>query len=157
MLGPLAFAQGLDPGISLELARQHGTQIADLRYRLELELAPGAGRMPGREEIRFRLASAQPVVLAYRLGNLRSVAANGRPVRDLAQHNGHIRIPGSYFRSEGSFQSGGDGAGDLDGDLERHRRRECDGETPRVPAHDVRREPADEHLPVRVGRRSRSC
>src|SRR5215210_565962 len=54
-------------GVSRELARHRAARISDLRYRLSLELVPGASRFQGREEIKLNLADvAAPVVVDFR-------------------------------------------------------------------------------------------
>ncbi len=87
----------VEPGVSRELARARAAQIASLRYRLEITLAPGAARMPGREQIRFRLAAAGPLILDFRDGEIRNVVVNGKPAADARQQNGHLEIPARYL------------------------------------------------------------
>ncbi|MBI2680888.1 MAG: ERAP1-like C-terminal domain-containing protein [Candidatus Solibacter usitatus] len=91
-------AAAAEPGVSRELARARAAQISSLRYRLEITLTPGAALMPGREQIRFRLAAAGPVTLDFRDGVIRSVVVNGSPATDASQHNGHLEIPARYLR-----------------------------------------------------------
>jgi hypothetical protein len=91
-------------GVSLELAAARARQILELRYRLSLELTPGAEQLKGREEIRLRLMSVPTqLVLDYRdldqkgksvEGTVSDVTANGQVVSDLRQANGHLLIPG---------------------------------------------------------------
>src|SRR5438132_11874932 len=54
-------------GVARELALKRAAQISDLRYRLSLELASGAVRLKGREEIKLRLmGAADRLVLDFR-------------------------------------------------------------------------------------------
>lgn len=99
----------LAAGVSRELAVQRATQISDVRYRLSLELVPGAPRLKGRAEISFQLANAaQPVILDFRdldqngqliAGTSNSVTGNSQPVNDLRQVNGHLVLPARHFKT----------------------------------------------------------
>jgi len=108
-------------GITRELALKRAAQISDLRYRMSLEIAPGAARLKGREEVSLRLAGAtDQIVLDFRdldqsgkilEGAIGGVAVNGNAVGDLRQANGHILIPGRHFKAGEnsitlSFESG---------------------------------------------------
>jgi len=106
-LGAPVMATDPEAGVARELARERAALISDLRYRLSLELAPGAARLKGREEIRLRLARvAGEVTLDFRdldadgqliEGAVREVTVNGAAVPDLRQVNGHLLLPGKYF------------------------------------------------------------
>ena len=95
-------------GVSRELARHRAAQISEVRYRLSLELAPGAARFKGREEIRLKLAgNAAPVILDFRdldqagkiiEGKISDVSVNGQPISDARQTGGHIVFPAQYFK-----------------------------------------------------------
>jgi aminopeptidase N len=99
----------LAEGVSRELALHRATQISDLRYRLNLELVPGASRIKGSEEIRLKIAdAAEPVILDFRdldssgkaiEGAINSLKVNGRPVDTPRQINGHILLPAQYFKN----------------------------------------------------------
>ncbi|MBS1808663.1 MAG: ERAP1-like C-terminal domain-containing protein [Acidobacteria bacterium] len=108
-------------GVTQELARQRARQIADLRYQLSFEIIPGAERLKGQEQIHLQLNEvADQVTLDFRdvdpQGNLREgavsrVVVDGQAVNNLRQVNGHLVIPGSYFRVgqnsiEISFETG---------------------------------------------------
>jgi aminopeptidase N len=93
-------------GVSRELARSRAANISDLRYRLSLALAPGAEKIPGRAEIRLRLARAEEVILDFRDldtsgrvidGKVGEVTVNGRPAAKLRQANGHLVLPAGLF------------------------------------------------------------
>lgn len=96
-------------GVSRELARHRAARISDVRYRLHLELTPGAARFQGREEIRLKLADAgAPVILDFRdldaagkviEGTASKFAVNGQPINDAAQTGGHIVFPARHFKT----------------------------------------------------------
>ena len=98
-----------DEGVSRELARRRAANISDLRYRLSFELAPGAPRIKGHEEIGRKLKSAaDPVILDFRdldghgrvvEGAISGVTVNGSAVSDLRQAGGHIILPARHFKS----------------------------------------------------------
>ncbi len=95
-------------GVSRELARRRAERISDLRYRLSLELAPGAARIKGRVEIGLKLNDASdPVIVDFRdldeqgrviEGAISNVAVNDRIVGDRKQTGGHIVLPARHFR-----------------------------------------------------------
>lgn len=94
-------------GITRALARQRAANLSDLRYRLSLEIAPGAARLHGREEIKLRLAKAEPVVLDFRdldssgrvmEGTIRDIRVNGQAVNDVRQVQGHVLLPARAFQ-----------------------------------------------------------
>jgi aminopeptidase N len=95
-------------GVSRELARARASSISDVRYRLALQLAPGAARLKGDEEIRLKLATASnPIILDFRdldqngkviEGTIDNLSVNRRPATGSKQINGHIVIPAKYFR-----------------------------------------------------------
>lgn len=111
MAGPVPAAEEPPPGegVSRELARQRAARIAGVRYRLSLDVRPGAARLEGREEVSFRLQNgAGPVVLDFRdldprgkviEGSTRNVSVNGRPADAARQANGHIVLPAALFRA----------------------------------------------------------
>ena len=104
-------AQSPTDGVSHELARQRAARISDVRYRLSLDLSPGAARLPGREEISFQLATANnPVVLDFRDGTFTGLTVNASPAES-ENRNGHVIIPARYFTAGRntialSFESG---------------------------------------------------
>ncbi len=99
----------LNEGVSRELARRRAARVSDLRYRLSFDLAPGAARVKGREEIRLKLNDAtDQVILDFRDidgqgraidGAISDVKVNGSIVSDLSQTGGHIILPARYFES----------------------------------------------------------
>jgi aminopeptidase N len=98
-----------DGGVSRELARHRAAIISDLRYRLSFQLAPGATRIKGHEEVGLKLKSvADPVILDFRdldeqgrvvEGAISNVTINGAAVNDLRQSGGHIILPAFHFKS----------------------------------------------------------
>jgi aminopeptidase N len=99
----------LAEGVSHELALHRAAQIRDLRYRLSLELVPGASRIKGSEEISLKIANpSEPVILDFRdldstgkaiEGAINSLKINDRRVDEPRQINGHIVLPAQYFKS----------------------------------------------------------
>jgi len=90
-------AQSATEGVSHDLARQRAARISDVGYRLSLDLAPGADRLPGREEITFQLSAAHdPIALDFRDGSTTHISVNGAPA-ETESANGHIVIPGRFF------------------------------------------------------------
>ncbi len=97
----------LTEGVSRELARHRAARISEVRYRLALELKPGAARFDGSAQITLKLADlSAPVVLDFRdlddTGNLRegairNVSVNGTPALTVRQLKGHIVLPSSLF------------------------------------------------------------
>jgi aminopeptidase N len=98
----------MEPGVSRDLARRRAESISDVRYRLSLELTPGATRLKGRIEIKLRLRRlSDDVVLDFRDlddngklidGTINAVTVN-RQALTPKQSNGHISLPGKYFKS----------------------------------------------------------
>jgi aminopeptidase N len=91
-------AQSPGEGISRDLARRRARQISGLSYRLSLQLAPDADRMPGHEEIGLSMATADdaPLILDFRDGSVSRISVNGSAV-EAQLADGHMLIPGSYF------------------------------------------------------------
>jgi len=96
-------------GVSRELARHRAARISGVRYRLSLELVPGAPRFKGREEITLKLAdTAAPVIVDFRdldatgkviEGTIRNVTVNGQSASDTQQIGGHIVLPARHFKT----------------------------------------------------------
>src|SRR5262245_27472993 len=94
-------------GVSRELARHRATAVSDLRYRLQLDLRPGASRISRREEITLKLSDApSDLILDFRdvdsngkliEGSISNGEINGRAASDLRQTSGHIVLPARYF------------------------------------------------------------
>ncbi|MDQ3918858.1 MAG: M1 family aminopeptidase [Acidobacteriota bacterium] len=96
----------LEPGVPRELARWRAAHYRDVRYALDITLAPGADLLKGHEKITFTLdASALDLVLDWRViktdasprTRVSDIKANGRKVDDAQFADEHIRIPRSYF------------------------------------------------------------
>ncbi|HEX8177968.1 MAG TPA: M1 family aminopeptidase [Pyrinomonadaceae bacterium] len=93
------------PGVPRELARWRAAHYRDVRYALQLDLAPGADRLRGTEEIRVTLADASgDLVLDWRIVNpqahnaaIHDLTVNGRAVPDASLRAEHIVIPKSYL------------------------------------------------------------
>jgi aminopeptidase N len=95
-------------GVSHELARHRAARISDVRYRLSIELKPGAPRFTGSEEITMKLAdTSSPVIVDFRdldatgkiiEGTIRNVTVNSKPATGLSQKNGHIILPAELFK-----------------------------------------------------------
>src|SRR2546423_1078885 len=93
------------PGVPRELARWRAAHYRDVRYALQIELAPGADRLRGTEEIRVTLADAAgDLILDWRVvnpqaqtANVRDLIVNGRAVADARFRDEHIIIPNSYL------------------------------------------------------------
>lgn len=96
-------------GVSRELARHRAAQISDVRYRLSLELTPGAARVKGHEEIRLKLAeTVAPVIMDFRdldqagktiEGTISNISINGQSVSDARQTGGHIIFLAQHFKA----------------------------------------------------------
>lgn len=94
-------------GVSRELARHRAARISDVRYRLSIELKPGASRFTGSEEITLKLAdTVSPVVVDFRdldsagkiiEGTISNVSVNGKAASGVSQKNGHIILPAELF------------------------------------------------------------
>jgi aminopeptidase N len=96
----------LEPGVPRELARWRAEHYRDVRYALDITLAPGADLLKGHEKITFTLdAAAGDLVLDWRViktdasprTRVSDIKANGRKVDDAQFADEHIRIPRSYF------------------------------------------------------------
>ena len=93
------------PGVARELARFRAAHYRDVRYRLRLDLVPGAELMKGSEEIGVTLdAEVKELVLDWRAAQAQEVKArvwdievNGRAVADAREVNDHLVIPGAYL------------------------------------------------------------
>ncbi|MBS1791651.1 MAG: ERAP1-like C-terminal domain-containing protein [Acidobacteria bacterium] len=112
-ISTMSFSQTTDDallaeGVSRELARHRAAGISDVRYRLSIELKPGASRFAGSEEITLKLAdTASPVIVDFRdldaagkiiEGTVRNVIVNGKPAAGIRQTNGHVVLPADLFK-----------------------------------------------------------
>jgi aminopeptidase N len=92
-------------GVARELARFRAAHYSNVRYKLQLDLVPGAELMKGSEEIRVTLdAEVKELVLDWRVAQAKEVKArvwdievNGRSVADAREVNDHLVIPGAYL------------------------------------------------------------
>lgn len=97
----------LTEGVSRELARSRVDRVSAIRYKLRLELRPGADRFKGRQEIRFKLTNTKDdLILDFRdldasgksiNGTVAQVKANDKLAIGLRQINGHVVLPGNLF------------------------------------------------------------
>ena len=100
-------AEEPQPGVARELARFRAAHYGNVRYKLQIDLAPGAELMKGSEEIRVTLdAEVKELVLDWRVAQSKEgqprarvwdIEANGRAVADAREVNDHIVIPGAYL------------------------------------------------------------
>jgi aminopeptidase N len=93
-------------GVPRELARLRAEHYRDVRYALDIALAPGADLLKGHEKITVTLdASAGDLVLDWRVikadadprTRVSNLKANGRKVDDAQFASEHIRIPRAYL------------------------------------------------------------
>jgi aminopeptidase N len=96
------------PGVARDLARFRAAHYSNVRYRLEVDLSPGADLLKGSEEIRVTLDSeVRELVLDWRIAAAKQgqasaarvweIEVNGRKVRDERLVNDHLVIPGRYL------------------------------------------------------------
>jgi aminopeptidase N len=107
------------PGVPRELARWRAEHYRDVRYALDIYLAPGAEMLRGKIKISVTLdAGAGDLVLDWRMldkkadprSRVSDIKANGRKVDDARFANEHILIPRSHLSTgantvEMSFES----------------------------------------------------
>lgn len=90
-------AQGaVDPGVSLELARERAARISQVRYELAFRIPENkAEPLEGTESLTFKLRGRGPVQLDFREGadHLRLLAVNGKPQK-IDYRNEHIVLHG---------------------------------------------------------------
>ncbi|HEV7891360.1 MAG TPA: M1 family aminopeptidase [Pyrinomonadaceae bacterium] len=93
-------------GVPRELARHRAAHYRDVRYSLDLTLAPGAETMKGRETITVALdEAAGDLVLDWRVikgdidpsTRVGGIKVNGRAVTDAQFKDEHIRIPRAHL------------------------------------------------------------
>jgi aminopeptidase N len=95
------------PGVARELARYRAAHYSNVRYKLGVELAPGAELMKGTEEIRVTLdGEAGELVLDWRVASQKAgqaqarvwdIVVNGREALDARMANDHIVIGSAYL------------------------------------------------------------
>ena len=102
----------VDEGVSRGLARERARVVSNVRYKIGVQLAAHASRMPGHVAIEFDLAKvADPLVLDFRGdGGAHGLKVNGS-AEDVRKSNGHILISGKDLRQghnriEMDFDSG---------------------------------------------------
>ena len=93
-------------GVPRELARLRASHYRDVRYSLDITLAPGAETLKGREKISVTLDDAAgDLVLDWRVikgdvdprTRIGGMKVNGRAVEDAQFRDEHIRIPRAYL------------------------------------------------------------
>jgi aminopeptidase N len=94
------------PGVPRELARWRAAHYRDVRYSLDIMLAPGAETLKGREKISVTLdTSAGDLVLDWRVikndvdprTRVGGMKVNGRAVEDAQFRDEHIIIPRAHL------------------------------------------------------------
>ena len=94
------------PGIPRELARLRAEHYSDVRYALDITLAPGAEMLKGRMKLSVTLdAAVGDLVLDWRMldkkvdprSRVSGIKANGKDVTDARFTDEHIFIPSSYL------------------------------------------------------------
>jgi aminopeptidase N len=109
----------LESGVPRELARQRAAHYRDVRYALDVRLAPGAEMLKGRVTIAVTLdAEAGDLVLDWRIvgkdadprARVSDIKAGGKPVTDARFESEHIVIPRAHLSTgantfEMSFES----------------------------------------------------
>jgi aminopeptidase N len=94
------------PGVPRELARRRAAHYRDVRYSLDIMLAPGAETLKGREKISVTLdTSAGDLVLDWRVikndvdprTRVGGMKVNGRAVEDAQFRDEHIIIPRAHL------------------------------------------------------------
>jgi aminopeptidase N len=96
-----------EPGVARALARWRAAHYSNVRYALEIELAPGAPLLKGTATIRVMLDDpADQLVLDWRVAPAREgqpqarvweIEVNRAPASDARQVNDHIVIPGTHL------------------------------------------------------------
>jgi aminopeptidase N len=86
----------MQPGVSLELARERAATLSGVRYSLLLNLTRRDSAR-GNVEAAFERSGTGDLVLDFRGPSLHSVRANGAAVTDYQWAQGHIRIPARYL------------------------------------------------------------
>ncbi len=106
-------AQRLEPGVARELARHRAAHYRDVRYALDIELAPGAEMLQGHMmvSVTFDPRQAGDLVLDWRVVNkevtpqsrVSSIKVNNRDVEDVRFVGDHLVIPASHFINGENF------------------------------------------------------
>ncbi|HEV3469133.1 MAG TPA: M1 family aminopeptidase [Pyrinomonadaceae bacterium] len=97
----------LGPGVPRELARWRAERYRDVRYALDVTLAPGAKLLKGSVEISVTLDAPVDLVLDWRMteknvearGRVSDINANGRRISDARVADEHIVIPRAHLRA----------------------------------------------------------
>ena len=103
-----ASADEQQPGVARDLARFRAAHYSNVRYRIQVELVPGAEMMKGTEEIRVTLdGEVRELVLDWRAvagkqgifkdEHIWDLEVNGRKDTSARQVNDHIVIPGTFL------------------------------------------------------------
>jgi aminopeptidase N len=95
------------PGVARELARLRAAHYSNVRYKLSVELVPGAELMKGTEEIRVTLdGEASELVLDWRVASPKAgqaqarvwdIEVNGREAKDARVADDHIVVGSAYL------------------------------------------------------------
>src|SRR5437899_7899460 len=85
-------------GIPHDLAKQRAQQISDVRYSLNFNLKPHTPSASGREELKFHLNAAAPLLLDFREGTVADLKVNGHEAPS-AIERGHIALPSNLLRA----------------------------------------------------------
>jgi aminopeptidase N len=107
------YAQGgaeppaVEPGVPRELARWRAARYRDVRYLLEVTLAPGAELMKGRVRVTLTLDAPADIVLDWRSmqkgveprERVSGIVANGEQVSDARVADEHIVIPQTHTKA----------------------------------------------------------
>ncbi|HZI19685.1 MAG TPA: M1 family aminopeptidase [Pyrinomonadaceae bacterium] len=91
----------LEAGVPRELARWRARHYRDVRYSLDVRLAPGAGEMRGAAKVSVTLAAPVDLVFDWRSPaggaapreRVSAIRANGRPVDDARFEAEHMVVP----------------------------------------------------------------
>ena len=87
----------MQPGVTLELARERAATLSDVRYTLALDVTRRDSAR-GSVEAQFQRRGAGDLVLDFRGPSLHGVRVNGAAVTDFQWAGGHIRIPARHLR-----------------------------------------------------------
>jgi len=98
-------AAAQDPGISHELAQSRAARVSNLRYDLQLTLAPHAETLPGHETATFQLNDTnQDLAIDYREGKLLTAKLNGTNI-PTDETNGHLILPAKLLQPNNTLET----------------------------------------------------
>ena len=87
------------PGISRALAAERAARVSDVRYKLDLTLAPHSDTLPGNETLTFHLTNAghrAALPLDFRDGAVTSATLNRKPLATTLT-DGHLVLPANLL------------------------------------------------------------